>query len=122
MRKHSTPKRDAAQAVKIRRTDGKTIGLVVNGVFKKTARASKHFLRVPEAIAFDLSTLADAKEHGARVVEVTDAESGKTYRATIARVWAKGFHVERGHGAQIALVLAEWNKDSELIADQLTLF
>ena len=122
MRRNNTPRRGETQAVKIARADGKTVGLVVNGIFKKTVKASKHFLRVPEAIANDLDVLAQAKDAGAWLVEVTDRETGKVYRASLARIWARGFHVERGHGAQIALVLSEWNKDGETIADQLPLW
>jgi hypothetical protein len=119
-RNHNT-KRDAAQAVKIRRADGKVIGLVVNGVFKKTVKASKHFLHTPPAIAFDLCAIADAKANGATVAEVTDAETGAVYRATIARIWQRGFHVDRKHGNQIALLINEWNRGDEVTADQLTL-
>ncbi|MBI3741031.1 MAG: hypothetical protein HY257_04665 [Chloroflexi bacterium] len=60
-----------------------------------------------------------AKEQGAQIAEVIDRESGKTYRATIARIWKNGFSVNRGHGAQMALALTEWNHDDEPIQGRL---
>jgi hypothetical protein len=123
MRKYSTPKQPRAQVVKIRRADGRTVGEVANGVFRKEVSASKHFLRIPEAIASDLDALAQARDAGARVVEIFDREGGRTYRASIVRIFEKGFPVNRGHGEQIALALSEWNRGvKEPIADQLPLF
>ena len=122
MRDNNTPKRRKNQGVKIRRADGRIVGEIVNGVFSKSIDASKHFLRVPPAIANDLDVLAQAKERGARVCEITDRETGTTYRATIEKIWRRGFHVERGHGAQIALALSEWARDGEPTADQAKLF
>ncbi len=117
MRTKITTKRERAQ---VYRGDGREIGGITGDVFHKTVRASKHFLHTPPAIAFDLDVIAEAKAQGARIAEVIDAESGRVYRATIARIWQHGFHVDRGHGAQIAL--DQWNRDGEPTADQLRLF
>ena len=119
MQANHTTNRERAQ---VYRGDGRMIGGLVGNVFRKHVDASKHFLRQPPAIAFDLSTLADAKEQGAELVEVVDRESGKTYRATVARIWKRGFSVNRGAGAQIALALNEWNRDAEPDAVQLSLW
>ena len=119
MRTNHTTNDERAQ---VHRDDGKVIGGLVGNVFRKHVDASRHFLRKPyPAIAFDLDTLAQAKEQGARFVEVIDRESGKTYRASLERVWSKGFPVNRNHGEQIALALGEWNQgDDELPAEQLS--
>jgi hypothetical protein len=77
-------------------------------------------LRVPPAIAFDLSTLADAERVGAQSVEVFDTESGHAYRAAISTIRARGFRVSRGFGDQLALALHEWRRDDG--AEQLSLF
>ena len=114
--------RTRAQAVKIARADGRIIGEVRGDVFRKVVSASKHFLRVPDAIANDLAVLAQARDAGARVVEVTDRESGRTYRASFDRIWEKGFAVNCGFGEQIALVLSEWICDGAPTAEQMPLW
>ena len=122
MRKNNNTKQPRAQAAPIRRADGKIIGKICGETFRKIVRASKHFLHTPPAIANDLDALAQARDAGARVCEIVDRETGTTYRASIARIWEKGFSVNRGHNAQIALALNEWNRDGEPTADQMTLW
>ena len=92
------------------------IGYVADGVFHRSIQGSKHLLRNPRAIAFDRSTLADAERAGALTVNVTDSETGNTYRATIADVWRHGFDVRRGYGNQIALGLPRWNVNGAPVA------
>ena len=89
------------------------VGEVQNGIFKKSIEFSKHALRTPPGLAFDVSTLDDAEKSGAGSVEVTDRESGRIYRASIATIRAHGFAVNRGFGAQIALALAWWSIDGK---------
>ena len=88
------------------------IGHVAGGLFKKTIRKN-HFLTRPRAIAFDRSTLEDAEEAGALAVQVTDSDSGKIYSCAIADIWRRGFAVQRGYGAQIAMVMAHWRVNYE---------
>jgi hypothetical protein len=96
------------------------VGEVRGDTFYKRLRASAHFLRVPPAIGFDVSTLDDAERAGARFVQVSDGESGRVYRSSIATIRAKGFRVARGHGEQIALALDAWTRDGEPLAAQLS--
>ena len=106
--------------------DGKRIGSVDHGVFKKTVHASRHFLRKPEpAIALSLESLKRAEDLGALFVQVYDAESHVTYSAAISHIRARGFEVDRGFGKQLALPLAGWAKSTKggaTIPQQLTLF
>lgn len=101
------------------RANSKIIGYVERETFYKNLVASKHFLRVPRAIAFDVSSLNDAERAGARFVEIRDAETSRVYRASIATIRAKGFRVARGFGEQIALAIELWNRDAEPLATQL---
>lgn len=91
----------------------KVVGYVSAGRFLKTIVGSKHMLRKPQAIAFDVSTLDDAQAGGAVSVQVTDSETGKTYRAEINTIRTKGFPVVRGFGRQIALPLASFSIDGQ---------
>lgn len=99
------------------RVGTRIIGEVRGEVFCKNLVASKHFLRVPRAIAFDVSTLDDAENAGARYAEIRDIESGRMYRQSIATIRAKGFRVARGYGEQIALALEFWNRDNNVSDD-----
>ncbi|OQY87265.1 MAG: hypothetical protein B6D41_11825 [Chloroflexi bacterium UTCFX4] len=101
------------------RANSKIIGEVCGETFYKNVLGSKHFLRVPRAIAFDVSSLNDAENADARFVQVTDAETSRVYRASIATIRAKGFRVARGFGEQIALALEFWNRDAEPLVTQL---
>jgi hypothetical protein len=96
------------------------VGHVQDGTFFKTVRGSRHFLRKPRAIAFDLSTLFDAIDAGAAMVEVTDSESGKVYTARIDDILRDGKRFDRGYGKQIFYLLSRWRHPNA--PEQLTLF
>ena len=91
----------------------KPIGFVSGGRFCKTITGSKHMLRSPKAIAFDVCTLDDAERAGASHVSVTDSETGRTYCAPIDDVRRFGFPVVRGHGRQVALPLDRYSVNGE---------
>lgn len=113
-------RRSAGLAVYAR---GRVVGTVVGDVFRKRIYASRHLLRRPRAIAFDVQSLVDAQCAGARLVEVTDVESGATYSASLAEVLRCGFTFDRGHGRQIALPLDLWRRRApgDVAAVQLVL-
>jgi len=87
---------------------GQVVGRVYGDVFRKSVRASVHFLHRPRAIAFDISTLYDALDAGAVRVEVLDKESGRVYVAEIDTILREGTRFNRGHGGQIYLLLDRW--------------
>jgi hypothetical protein len=77
-------------------------------VFRKTVSGSKHFLRKPEAIAFDIESVKAAEAAGASLVVVQDRDTGKTYTASIDQIWKSGLYLDRGFGQQVALPLTYW--------------
>jgi len=89
----------------------KPIGYVNGRFFRKSIAGSRHMLRSPKAIAFDVCTLDDAQRAGATDVSVTDSETGRTYCAPIDDVRRYGFTVARGHGRQVALTLDRYSVD-----------
>ncbi len=97
-------------------------GVVRGDVWRKRVQGSRHMLRVPRpAWAVDAADL-DAAEHlGAVMLELTDAESGTTYRAALRTLREKGRRFERGHGEQVALALEHWRTEQPGAARQLTL-
>ena len=74
----------------------------------KTIRGSKHLLRRPPALGFDVDSLNQAEQAGAIRIEVTDAENGAIYRTAINHVRTQGFPLNRGFGEQIALHINDW--------------
>ena len=88
--------------------NGRVIGYVSSGVFRKSVSASKHFLRSPKAICFDRCTLRDAEAAGAMALEVRDQETGTLYRAEMVTLWTHYFPVLRGFGDQVGLGLDYW--------------
>lgn len=88
----------------------KVVGRVYGETFVKEVHSSKHFLKYPRAIAFDISSLKAAWEAGARIVEVRDKDTRRVYRADIAYIRENGFCFDRGHGKQIGLPLYEWER------------
>lgn len=91
----------------------RVVGYVCGDVFKKTITGSKHILRTPPGIAFDVSSLDDAERMGARLAEATDRETGRVYRAKIDFIRSNGFSVSRGFGNQIALPLGWFSIDGQ---------
>lgn len=92
------------------RVGNHVVGKVSGDTFLKSVDGSRHFLRVPPAICFDVQSLKDAEQAGAVYAEVTDRETSKVYRSSIRFVWEQGFKVNRGFGEQWALALKEWNR------------
>lgn len=81
-----------------------------DGILKKDAIASRHFLRVPPAIAVDAEIFREAVEQGAEFVQVFEKESELYYTTSVEQFLKRGFKVNRGYGEQIALLLREWHR------------
>jgi len=96
------------------------VGQVKGDTFYKNIRGSRHMLRKPQAIAFDISTLEDALDAGASKVEVTDLDDGKVYIAHIVDILRDGKRFNRGYGAQIYYLLSRWRHPDA--PEQMTLF
>jgi hypothetical protein len=100
----------------------KTYGILFGDTFRKTCKASKHFLRKPQAICLDSDALERAQAAGATRVEVLDTESGNTYSQSIAQIKKAGFIFDRGFGSQYGLVLSAWQVHKPGEPEQLSLF
>jgi hypothetical protein len=100
----------------------RVVGLVRGGEFIKRVKGSRHFLRRPPSICFDVSSLEEARNAGASTVKVIDDESGQVYQVPISLIFAKGFIFNRGHGEQIGLVFRYWQTGDDPLARQLELW
>ena len=92
---------------------GRVIGHVRDGVFEKRLARSRHFLRRPPAIAFNRSTLRDARQAGAMRIRIYEREQGDVYEATLDEIEGYGFPVRRGFGDQVALHLSRWSVNGQ---------
>lgn len=95
-------------AIPIYRGDGRAVGRVEGGVFRRAMRSSSHMLKRPQAWAADVDALDQAQAAGASQVEIFDRDTGATYRAELAEFHRRGLPVNRGYGPQLALPLAYW--------------
>ncbi len=93
--------------------NGRAVGHVQGDTFHKTLARSRHFLRRPPAIAFDRTTLRDARRAGAMRVRIYEREQGDVYEATIDEIERYGFPVRRGFGDQVALHLSRWTVNGQ---------
>lgn len=118
MQRHNNTKIKPSQT--IRRSDGRVIGEVIEGTFQKHILGSKHLLREPRAVGFDLSALRDAESAGADRILVIDDETNAQYLTSFRHFWRKSFVVNRGFGEQRAMRLSEFNKPDNGDDDELT--
>jgi hypothetical protein len=91
---------------------GEVVEMPKGRLFRKTLHGSKHILKRPPAIAFDLDTLRQVELAGGTAIEVKDVETDIVYYATLTTVWTKGFALNRGFGDQQALLLSHWDKQA----------
>lgn len=96
------------QGISVYRADGRAVGRVEGGVFRRVMRSTKHQLQRPPAWAADLDALDQARAAGASRVEIFDRDTGATYAADLADFYRRGVRVDRGHGLQLALPLTCW--------------
>jgi len=88
-------------------TQGKHIGDVIGNEWRKDIR-NDGMLTTPPAIANDVQALHDAIRAGAEYFVARNTQTGIIYKAKIEKFFEKGFKVNRGFGAQLALVLSDY--------------
>ena len=84
------------------------VGDCIGDEFVKRIGASG-FLKQPPALCFEVYTLKQAEDAGARWVRVIDKDTGTEYRVSLAKLWRESFELDRGFGKQRGLLLAEWD-------------
>lgn len=97
------------KAVKpIRSADGRVIGNIIGDTLVKRVYGSKHMLRTPKGWAVDKTSVFEAKQAGAKKIEIRDRETGIIYRSSLDSFLSYGINFDRGFGPQIALPLDRW--------------
>ena len=91
-------------------------GVVIDGELVQRRRGSVHMLRRPApawAVGDDVLTIA--RTLGAVRVRIVDTDSGAEYVASLETFDANGRRLDWGHGAQTALSLHFWQKQSSVV-------
>ena len=90
---------------------GKIIKKEINGiestVLEKTLR-TRHILRNPPAICYDLSIIDQARAYGVQYFVAENIESGWIYTILFDLFLEKSFKIDRGFGKQLGCCLSEW--------------
>ena len=102
-------------------TTNKPVATLCGRTLQKRVRGSIHMLRRPPAWCVDAAILVQARKDGAQMVEVTDIETRRIYRAAVDAFALHGFKFNRGHGDQIGLALSHWRIEPQ-DAKQMLLF
>ncbi len=93
---------------------GRTVAEITDKLLKKHIYKSKHFLRKPPAIAFDLEIIEAARAAGVERVEAHEDEDKKLYSVDLDRFVKSSIVIDRGAGPQLALPLEYWTvKDNK---------
>ena len=90
-----------------RSQSGHVVGDVRGGWLRKSVVTRRHLLRLHDAWATDVRTIAEARRLGAHGIELRD-ERGNTWRASFATLEAHGILIDFGHGQQLALPRRYW--------------
>ena len=106
----SASSRQEPQGVPLLLPSGKVGGVVFGDTLRKTIQGSKHLLRIPPAIAFEVEVVEAAQRKGVRRLEVVDTEGAVTYDAPLSDFLAYSFKLNRKFGEQRALPLERWRK------------
>lgn len=108
MYKNYTPKhKKQTNGIPMYSCQGKHIGDVIGNEWRKNIR-NDGMLNVPPAIANDVQALHHAIRAGAEFVVITNTQTGIIYRASIAKIFDKGWEFNRGYGLQRGLMLSAW--------------
>ena len=71
-------------------------------VYRRILDAKRHTVWSPEASwAFDVACILQAKAEGARIVEIVDGGTGRTWRCDFDRLTFGAELMDRGHGEQL---------------------
>lgn len=87
--------------------DGHISGRVSGDTFCRTIH-NNHVLRVPPALAMDVSVCDQLTAWGVTRLEFRNKDTGEIFRASLSHFLEKSFEFNRGYGAQRALPLTGW--------------
>jgi len=87
---------------------GRVVAYMEDSTMWAVKSESKHKLRKPEAWAFDECVIDAAEEAGVHTICIQTSDTGKRFTASMDKFRDKALSFTRGHGPQLALMLADW--------------
>jgi hypothetical protein len=99
------------------RVNGRVLGEISNGALRKRIYGSRHFMRSPAGIGWDVWALEQAETAGCKITIVTDLETGRVYVAEVADFRTYGVQRNHGYGDQLILPFRYW-RSSEALNEQ----
>lgn len=90
---------------------GRVIAFQRGEVLYKELYGSKHMLKRPLGWGFDADVLATLA--APLVIQITDRETNRVHRASVADFRRWGVAVNRGYGLQVCLPLPYWSIDGQ---------
>lgn len=115
MRKDNT----SVNGIVIRRADGRPVGVVVGGEYRRTLRPGHVLERPVPAVAVDVAVLDQAEAAGAQRMAFT-LPDGWTAVMSVSDFRRMARLIDRGAGPQLAVPLGAFPR--RVLADQLPLF
>lgn len=92
----------------MKNVDGITVAQIQDKKLSKTIIGSRHLLRNPPAIAFDVHIVNEAVQSGVEEVTVWDEEAEIRYQTSMDNFCKYKLYVNCGHGPQYAPPIHRW--------------
>ena len=89
--------------------NNKKIGSLVDGVYRKRVKKSKHLMRMNDAWGIQYEVLQELKQKGCTEIRVLDTEDNIVYITTMDTYFSKSQVMNWGDGQQAFLPRGEWN-------------
>ena len=93
------------------RSGNRVLGEISNGALRKHVYGSRHFMRTPPGIAWDVWAIERAKASACPITIVTDRETGRVYVADLVDFDRHGVRRNFGYGDQTILPFNYWRSD-----------
>jgi hypothetical protein len=101
--------------------NGKVIGEVTGEIFHKTVTRQKHLFRKFNGYAFNIGTLQQAEQAGAKFVEIRERDTCNTFKVSIETIYKLGISPPvNDYGPQLCLALRYWRCDGKSSNGQLS--
>ncbi len=93
--------------------NGKIVARADGDKMQKVIQGSKHFLRTPPAIAFDVFCITQAKRMNLKEIQVVDSETRTLYSVDMPTFLEKSLQLNSGFGEQMALTMEHWKVEKK---------
>ena len=90
--------------------EGRNIGTLKEGVFRKRVKKSKHLMRIFDAWGIQYSAV-QALERQCEEIRILEEEENIVYHIPFSKLYEEGRVEDFGDGLQVFLTRSEWGQD-----------